>query len=496
MCRKTCEKIFVFSLLILLFISCGDMGTIFPSGSSNYQVSAYVNDSRIRDNSIIKTGDVIRPAFQNPISNDPDLTGLQVYIEDSKGNMIGEAVHYSVSGRSDVNRGILRQIDDFDETFPAFPLPDDLKLGQYNLVFKALSGGAVLHESSQIIYYVSNLNISIDEISVYLPGVSDGPQLIPPDITVLLDVAITSDEGFDPYIIWYNGEKQIGEGPLSEGYHRLLWTIPETVGFQTIRAEVFPFIADDESLKNTRGIIKELSLPISDKAAVPYSFGKNDEDALYWYQFSGNLEASKESQKNDAVLVKTQSSPPRWEPLSQVYGLLIGEDDSYDIPDFSIILNGESGREYDHYTLNTRFAPKSQGTLFHGSFKTSGSDLSSLILEVLLEEKELVLSIQNGLSVYEESIPMDVFTHDAFIKTSLHFYAYQNDFSAYLELLDPALATRIIAIPYKGTLSGDGTFRFGAKPNLTQEVMLNETKPDIAIIDEFFLEHSRQSIGF
>ncbi len=500
MCKQILKRVLFFSFIITVFVSCGEMNTLFPSGTSNYRVSAYVNNKMIKDYSIIKNGDTIRPAFLNHISDDPDLTGLQVYIEDSSGNMVSEAINYSLPGRdSSENKGVLVTVNDLNKAFPVFSFPKDLKVGQYTLFFNVLGGKDVLHRSSQIVYYVSDLNFSIDDIRCYLPGVSEGPQLIPPGITILLEVAITSDEGLDPYIVWYNGEKQIGAGKLSEYYHHLLWTVPETTGFQAIKVEIFPFLADNKPAKDTKGIVKELSLPVSSKAVNPHSFGAEAGDAVYWYEFKGNLEPSKESRWNGAILVKTQENPPRWEPLSDVYGLVVGPDDAYDIPDFSVSLNNESDTEYDLHTLKIRFAPKNEGTLFQGSFKTAGSDVPSLNMEVLIEKEGLLLFIQNGSEVYQELISSDLLANKEFIITTLNFYSYKNEFSAYLELQKPLLSTKKIAIPYKGTLSGDGIFRFGAKHNKPKQEIVDEnaqdlTSKDVAIIDEFFLELNRKNL--
>jgi hypothetical protein len=503
MCGKFFLKVFFLLSAVILLISCGEMGAVFLTGSSDYEVGAYVNGIAVKNKSIVKSGDIVRPAFLRYMSEDPDLTGLQVFIEDSQGIMLGDMVHYSLPGGAVPEQsGILRTIRDVNEEFDAFPLPEDLAIGQYTLNFNVMGGKSILYQSSQTMYFVSNLNFSIEGIRTYMPGKSEGSQLIPPNTTILLEAAITSDKNLDPYIIWYHEEQKIAEGKLSEHYHHLLWTVPKTEGFPKIRMEVFPFLAGDKPAKNTKGVETELSLVVSNKAALPHSFEENGGDALYWYQFDGNIAPSENSVKNDAVLVKTQESPPRWEPLSDIYGLVIGEDDSYEIPNFSVSLNNESDTEYDLYTLNTNFSPQNKGTLFQGIFKPNGSDLSSLHLEVLLEENEIVLSLQNGKDIFTESIPVEFSENKDFIITKLQFYAFQNQFSAFLELLTDfpnlPLQTKIISIPYKGSLSGDGTFHFGAKQVLEQEIPLSEDilevqNPDIAIIDEFFLEQSRKT---
>ena len=130
MCIQNCKKVLFFSWILTVLVSCGEMGTIFPSGTSSYRISAYVNNIIIRDYSIIKSGDTIRPAFLNQIVNDPDLTGLQVYIEDSKGNLVSDTIYYSLPGAESPERGVLVSISDLNKEFPVFSFPADLKIGQ------------------------------------------------------------------------------------------------------------------------------------------------------------------------------------------------------------------------------------------------------------------------------------------------------------------------------------------------------------------------------
>jgi hypothetical protein len=491
--------------MVLLLTSCGEMGMMFSSGTSGYEVSAYVNDKIIKNYSIVESGDHIRPAFLHHISGDPDITGLQVLINDSAGNIIGDARHYSMLGRNESgNRGVFSPINDLNEDFSDFPLPEDLSEGQYTLIFNVLGGSDILHQSTQTMYYISDSNFSVDDLRVYMPNKSEGPQLIPLGTTILLEAAVKADAVFDPYIIWYHGDEVIAEGTLSERYHHLLWTVPETEGFPKIKVEVFPCLPDTKAASDARGLEKELSLPVSAKKVAPRGVEENLGDTLYWYQFAGNLEAEDSAIKNDAVLVQTQQNPPRWEPFSNIYGLVIGEEDSYGIPDFAVSLNNENDTEYDFYSLSMRFSPKNIGTLFRASFNTADSSLSSLDIEVLLEENELILSLRNGSDLYRKSISADLLTEKNLVMTNLNFYAFKNQFLAYLELQDSLsspLSTEHIIIPYSGVLSGDGTFVFGVKQQIEQEITLDETDleiigDDIAIVDEFLLLQSRKIVEF
>lgn len=502
-------------IAVTLFISCGEMNTVFSSGNSSYQVNAYLISPRsaedtstrvafafpqkLQNYSIVKNGDRIRPAFMNLISHDPDLTGLQVYMEDSAGNRIDQGVHYSLHRDAPENLGKLVTISNFNDDFPDFLLPLNLDAGQYTLFFNVLSGEDVLYQSTQTMYYIADLAFSLDSIGTYMPSIYEKAQLISPDTTILLEAEITADEGLDPYIIWYNGEKVIGEGRLSERYHHLLWTVPAAESFPKIKAEVFPFLVGNKPARATKGLEKGLTLGVNSKAVLPQNTEEMNGDAVYWYQFAGNVEPEKQSLRNDAILVKTQENPPRWEPLSGIYGLVIGEDDTYTVPDFSVILDQESETEYDLYSLHMRFSPQNEGTLFRGQFDTADSDLSSLSLEVLFENEAIVLSVQSGPTIFVKSIPADLFSHKRFVVTVLQFYAFQHEFFARLDLQAPLFSTDTIVIRYKGTLKGEGELQLGADENPANGIFADEDimarSTDVAIIDEFFLGHHRVSLS-
>jgi len=92
------RKYVKFSLLIAAFAilgACGDMGAILPT-TGTYKVSTQVNDLSLEDLSFVKTKDKIRPFFEESVSNDPDVTGLVVFLKDSTGEAVGVKVVYEL----------------------------------------------------------------------------------------------------------------------------------------------------------------------------------------------------------------------------------------------------------------------------------------------------------------------------------------------------------------------------------------------------------------
>jgi hypothetical protein len=81
------------AFLILFLAACGEMDTILPS-SVTYQVSASVGKTSLDDYSVVGKNDAVQPVFINPTVNDPDLTGLLVYLRNPEGETVGEKVYY------------------------------------------------------------------------------------------------------------------------------------------------------------------------------------------------------------------------------------------------------------------------------------------------------------------------------------------------------------------------------------------------------------------
>jgi len=96
--NKTAVKtaVLIVFLSLLTFSSCGDLSNSLLSSGGSYQVKALVNGNSLDNCSIIRRDDKIIPYFAVSVVNDPDLTGLLVYLKNSKGDIVGEMVLYTV----------------------------------------------------------------------------------------------------------------------------------------------------------------------------------------------------------------------------------------------------------------------------------------------------------------------------------------------------------------------------------------------------------------
>ena len=343
-----------------LFSGCGELNSLFSPGAS-YQVTALINGVSLDDCSIIRAGDKIRPYFASSVDNDPDLTGLLVYVQNRQGKIIGEQVLYILQpyygdsmeaetqenfdkpgdgtdgeiegpGEHEANReailGFIEESTVRDQKFfinsatgvqtpvvvpimslnqeiPYFHMPKNMEIGPYKLVFEAMGRRETLHRMELDIFFLGSAEFSVKDISIYLPRVSDS-QMIPPGTTVMLESRLDYDARLEPYVVWHNGRSVISEGKISEGAGTILWKSPERAGFYSLRLEVFPF----ELRGNYTGIFREIALPVSKATAANggYFFGEGPGYAALSPLAAGTIFPELEQAKAEAALEEKEEA--------------------------------------------------------------------------------------------------------------------------------------------------------------------------------------------
>ncbi|MDR3173464.1 MAG: hypothetical protein LBU19_04360, partial [Treponema sp.] len=407
--------IFGAGLIVLLSAACTQMDTVLPS-TGTYQVDAINGGFSLNEYSVIAAGDTVCPYFANPVVDDPDLRTLVLYVEDSHGEILGGKIIYSLNtvparpvlskvlpnpaealeeeteGEDKENEvdeesaetgavfpddDITIPVKNFTGKLPPFPLPEELEIGAYSLVFEIRGEHTVLNRTNQPFYYIGGQKFTAGEIRHYLPEFHGNSHLVSPGLTVMLETQVEYGKELDPYIIWYNGKNRIGEGFAAAGAIRLLWTVPLRSGFYTIRAELFPF----KPRAGQRGKVKEFSLPVSQKNET--SSGPAAGDYLYWYRFAGNLLDTKTGKGLNLVQGDKVSSS--WYPADQVYGLALDEGESYEAPRYFLELPKDGGGELGFFI---RFLPLKNGRIFSARLG------SSLTVSLFLEDGTLLLDLK------------------------------------------------------------------------------------------------------
>jgi hypothetical protein len=511
MCVYKLKTAFLPAVLLILFLpGCAEMDTILPS-SVTYQVSALVGTTSLDDCSVIGKDDALRPVFMNSVVNDPDLTGLLVYLQSPDGERVGKKVYYLLKDAENPEWGLfqgleenpsqnpvkdqtwileqsneaakntleeenlgktnnetLNPVKEEEETFiyvsrldkdiPAFPFPENLKIGNYSLVFEVLGEKQTLYRTERYAHYIGDAKFALGDIQSYLPGVSAGSYLIPPGLAVMLETQVVADQRLDPYIVWYDGKQRITEGRIADGTGCLLWEAPDQTGFHTIRAELFPFnpgrvssgngnsrTRGRSSVPELRGKVKELALPVSARGEKPGFSVPEGGEILHWYQFAGNLRDSMANGNNSRGkdLGGSGGQDLLWVPSEGIYGLSVKTGDTYQLPRLSFSMDEEK-RGGGSFFL--RVKPMAEGTLLSASFKAAGSSGDTLTMAVVYQGQSLQLTLESEGLKAASSLALDTFLENStessakdpglkdFITVEAGFYVQENTFTAALSM--------------------------------------------------------------
>jgi len=593
MCVKTAVKAAALILFFSLLSACGELNTSLFSSGGTYQIKAMVNGSPLESCSIIRKDDKIIPYFATSVVNDPDLIGLLVYLQNSKGEIIGDRVLYTiepedyatppqeetepedddndndsennasaetedetesenspsssagsaVSGTGQAELPIIMEKKAFIESkptvinydtviplksftgeMPPFPLPKNMEIGPYSLVFEAVSKYDTLSVTELDMFYLGSAEFRLKDISMYLPWLSDN-RLIPVGSTVMLEAGLDFDSRLSPYVIWYNGRNIIGEGSMSEGAGNILWNAPEQSGFYTLRVEVLPYQLNK---RNFTGISRDITLPVSVKASQTAYFFENgpvyaakkplssgtvyDEqvklvtaqlaalaaakkeasarsasaaakaenaekpvpvmperpELLRWYRFDGNLDEV--SLKPEWTFAPAEEKIPRWAGVGQSYGLSAGPDDIYLLRPITFFRKGQDqgGGIFLFY-----IRPVSEGTVFSAFFPTLASVKDGVWMDMVTKRNSITLRLKTKGTTVEMPLHTYYSGERKFIPIVVEFYVRPYRLEAKLSLgenLSTQSAAGEIRLP--SALAGDVRIKLGVDktaPGLTAE---------------------------
>jgi len=519
MAIKTIMKIAILIISLSLLSACGELNTPLFSSGGTYQIKAMVNGNSLKDCSLIRKDDKIIPYFAVSVVNDPDLIGLLVYLQNPKGDIIGDKVLYTIdpvdeaaqqetqqeetkleetedevrgeeadgetAGLSvqtmerrtfldtkpaEKNYDITIPIESFTQGMPPFPLPKNMEIGQYSLVFEAVGRFSTLSITELDIFYLDNAEFRLNDISMYLPWLSD-THLIPVDTTVMLEASLNFDSRLNPYAIWYNGRNIISEGSISEGAGNILWKAPEQSGFYSLRLEVLPY----HLKRNFTGIFREITLPVSAKASQTGYFFDNGPDysakkplaagtvyaeqvkrveeqitalaaasaaraassaaaenedkaatapimpeypeLIRWYRFDGSLDET--SLKPELIFEEASENRPRWAAVGQSYGLSAGPDDVYLLRPVNFFRRGQDqgGGIFLFY-----IKPIAEGTIFSAFFPMLSSSSDGVWMDMIMREKSITLRLNTRATSVEMPMYPDYFGEPGFIPIVVEFF--------------------------------------------------------------------------
>ena len=534
----------------ILFFACGEMTSLIPS-SDGYQAGASVNGNSLDDSSILRSADKIRPYFLFPVRNDPDLAGLLVYVQNLRGEAVGEMVLYvlrshvgdfAVEENADETEGrvivgtrnvperaaLLVAIESFEQDIPYFPLPETMEKGIYSLVFEAIGNNETLSRTEKDVFFLGDAAFSLNDVSMYVPNAS-GTRLIPPGTAVLLESTLNFDSSLDPYAIWYNDKTIIREGKIREGAGTMLWKVPDQAGFYTLRLEVLPF----QVRRNTAGVSREIILPVSSSAAEsgkgyffanapdfaansPLALGTifpemervlatlSDEDdaetlkamiepvlppqMLKLYQFAGNLNEAKAASDASQSFASASENAPRWATTGQSYGLSVGADDAYLLPPVAFFPGSEKQGGGAFLLFVNSLA---DSTVFRTFFPSQTSPNEGVLVEIRREGNAFVLNLATRGTAVAAPVYVAALEPSVFTPIVLEFYILPYRFEAKLSVGEyNSLQSASESIPLAEPLSGKGSVILGGGEVALGSTGFASAEPVASLVEEMETDQS------
>jgi len=444
MCVRKGSIIFIFLVLLVLsgflFGSCDAIDNVIPT-SGTYKINMHINGVSLENLSYTRSADKIIPSFDDPVSNDPDVTALMIYLKDSSGEIAGWKVIYDTDIEAEQNENtnddqdtnnapedkdisddnvnktkstanvklpevfqngseLIIPVSSLDDKLPPFPIPEDLSMGVYTMVTQVMSGKDVLQKTEKNIFYLGKNDFSFTGINIYFPGISDSSQLISKGTVVMLEADLNFNEQLDPYIVWYDGKNKISEGSFSDGANIIFWKAPEQSGFFSLRAEVFP--AEKDSV--LKGYKKDISLLVSSKITDIHFASASVTQLTYWYVMEGNLNNSKMPASSEYALKPSSETKPKWIGFNGTYGLATGYKNIFTMPKNKIV-----NKESEVWQTLFRFKPLDNGDIFSVQFGSSNNAL----LNLRMKDNALILTLASPFKTVSQTVNLFVLADDS-----------------------------------------------------------------------------------
>jgi hypothetical protein len=412
--------------------NCEAIDNILPSAGT-YKINVQVNGISLDECSYVRADDKINLCFEEPVSDDPDVTAFMVFLKDSLGESVGWKVIYTldqktkqkdeiqlIDDNADDSKNEILNDDDveevsladdimttpykngdeliipvlsLDDELPSFPIAKNLTMGRYILVSQVMSGKDVLQKTEKDIFYLGKTAFSYEGINVYLPGTTGTSQFIPRGTVVMLEANLDFDKRLNPYIVWYEGKNKINEGNFFGGAGCLFWKAPEQSGFFSLRAEIFPVEKDKELL----GYKKEISLLVSTKIIDMHLVSANNEQLTHWYVMEGNLNDSKMTASAERALKPASGTKPKWMGRNGTYGIATGYNNILMLPKFSV-----TDKKIEIWQTLFRFKLLNNGNIFSIKFGSSGN----ILLGLYMEGKNLVLTLTSPFKTVSQTVSL------------------------------------------------------------------------------------------
>lgn len=231
-----CCRLGVLIGLVMLLLSCDVAGGLFSQSelADLYEVQIAIDGLTLGTGDLVRSDSPLVPVIESP-SGVSEPVKLLLVLVDMSGNEAARLGFMVDEGLGlDPEDPSLRSVDSLKGALPSFSLPADLPEGYYSLeTWLYDSSGRILSNASTLVLVYDGV-IPNPQIETFPSSPAKGQP-------VFLRLVHDLPGEFDPWLRWYIGAGMRKEGYASEFADRLVWQVPESDGFFSVRVELFPF---------------------------------------------------------------------------------------------------------------------------------------------------------------------------------------------------------------------------------------------------------------
>ena len=223
--------------LAVLVLSCDMAGGLFSQSelADMYDVWIDMDGLPLSDGDLVRTDSSLVPVIESR-SGFSGPERLSLVLVDEDGSEVARLGFVADSGSfvDAEEDSALRVVLSLDGYLPSFTLPDDLTEGYYFLETRLYDSSDRILSDTSLLVLVYNGEVPAPRIEIFPSSPVKGQAVY---LRLVSDLPVERD----PWLRWYVGGGIRKEGYASDFSDRLVWQVPESDGFFSVRAELFPF---------------------------------------------------------------------------------------------------------------------------------------------------------------------------------------------------------------------------------------------------------------
>jgi hypothetical protein len=488
MCFQKSARIFIFLTALAVLGGCGPLDSILLS-TGTYKINAKINDTTLDDFSVVTSKDKIQPFFEEPVSEDPDITELVVFLKDSRGLATGYKVTYSLTYNDDKDNNKedepeLQSGQDNSKT----ENQDENKKDKDEVILDNEEQDEKTDEEKDTIAE----NTDIDEKIEFIKKGNEIIFQVKNMDETLPSIPFPSDLPIGKYTLVF---QVMGKNTVIYEYKKLLFYLADArLSFEGIQVHLPGIVESSQFIQNgtvvlleinmdfdsrldpyvvwyngkkiiyegrysdgagtllwkapeqngfvslraevfpssertgLTGYQKGISLLVSSKELDMHLFTKDTPKLVQWYTFEGDLNDSLTKSSEKRVIEPAGKNKPNWMPSNGTYGLASGTDNAYKLPNISFT-NNVSG----NWQIISRFKLLSEGEIFSVQFGPA-FDVTMTLSNV---KSNLVLTLASASKTSSEILKLSD-ENDSFITVFVKFFIQSDRLYAKMALEKPA----------------------------------------------------------